>query len=227
MPLHIENSTHWRTPDIRRLVNAAIKGAGADPKVSRKVVVTYNVTRVKGSKKLKTKSRLVPLRDICFTASNTLNRGNVIIKLRLPKIGPKDLHPNAMLCVALAASVDPDRTILAPGQTFWLANALAAMFSVVTGSTGDWATLIEQENSMGVPTWAKPEDLFIYKVMDPLQDGTYLDFVAKKRTKLAQIEASLTEAEALIATTKLKLAKLNKKKIEIERSLKTARERRS
>ena len=91
MPIHIENETHWRTPDIKRLVKTVLDAIGADPARERRVKVIYNVKRRKKKRGAKSKAPAVTsVSKIDFD----VDRQKKVTKLtiRMPKNGPKEIH---------------------------------------------------------------------------------------------------------------------------------------
>lgn len=221
MPINIKNETHWRTPDIRRVVAASATIAGIPPTRTIKVNTTYNTKR--------SGKKTVGVSHISYKFKSTSRQ--ITVSLMLPKNGPKLVHDNPMVAIAIAAAA-PEGTLLAATQTFWLANALAERFAKEPGSGARqdddlWELLIKDEKDWSPPSWADASKLLICKDTDPLKDGTYIDFVKKQTRKLKLAETAIERETKAIAAAKRKLAAAKKRKKEIERSLKLAEERRS
>lgn len=249
MPLHIENETHWRTPDIQRLVKAAVVAARADPSRTRRVNVVYHTKKVAKRKGRKT----VPVSELGYDCE--IKQRVTKITIKMPKNGPKDLHHNPMVAIAVAASLPADGTVLAPQETFWFANSLAyelcnepgacekdveVSLYGMPGAGGEPKTVLrptfdrehnddleKTRGSLDPPAWADASKLLVFKVKDPLKDGTYLDFVKRKTTALKKAETAIEKETATIEAAKRRLKKARDRKKEIERSLKSAKERRS
>lgn len=182
--LSIDNDTHWKTSDIRRIVRAAIDEAGADLKQKRVVIVKR---QPKGSR---------------ISYQYKQQTGVPHITIYLPRKGPKTLHHNALVALA-AAGIDASTPMLAVSDSYFLANALAWEFSCeVEASPARWSKhveLTEMKRSTNPPPWGDGTTLIITKYADPLKDGTYRDFVAKRE---AQIERAQERASKYLTARK-------------------------
>lgn len=215
--LTINNETHWRTTDIRRIVRMAIDAGGADPKLQREVNVKFT-------------------RKAQAHFSVKVQDGKQIerITVRLPRRGSKDPHPVAMVALAASHAVDVDEnTPLLPfSDVYALANYLAHEFAFETwrldpSDEPDWNEELEAvADSVAPPNWGEGEKLYIAKYKDPLKDATYLDFVKKKETAIKREATRIATLEGEIATRQRHLKEAIKRKKKHEKALRDARERR-
>lgn len=223
MPINIENDTHWRTPDLRRLVQAAIDAS--DMNKSRPVVVKaiYNVRRRKKRRGSKSKTPSITSVSKLDVAIARRSRDTLVTFL-LPKNGPRDIHSNAMVAIAASAGAPTAGSLLSASQTFCVAHRLVYEFS-------SHAFAVEEgfDDALGSdmpPAWADATKLLVCKVKDPKQDGTYLAFVSKKEVALTRAETAIEKEVATIEAAKRRLKKARTRMKDIEKSLRSARERR-
>jgi len=250
MATQIDNETHWREPDIRRLVKAALDAVEADPTRERKVKVIYNTRRRKKKRGVKSKAPAVTsVSKVDYEV--TIQKRVTKITIKLPKNGPKEIHSNPMVAIAASAGAPGPGTLLSPGETFRLAHGLAAelaeepdalmidvereinMFGSIRISVSrkkDRKRVREFDMNVGSdipPAWADATKLLICKVKDPSQDGTYLAFVAKKETALKRAETAIERETAAVESAERRLKKAKERKKEIEKALRSAAERRA
>lgn len=231
MPIIIENETHWRTPDIRNLVSAAQRGGHGDTTRRVEVSVIYHILKVANRRpggKRRTHHKVMQS-DIDYTFKRGTKATKIVI--RLPKAGPRVPHPVAMVAVAAASAAPTDSELLAPSETFWLANNLAILFWDSDRYAGSWPMELDKTmqaswGSRQPPFWSKPGEALICKVKDPTKDGTYLDFVAKKNAALGRAKTAIEKELRLIEAAKRRLKKAQDRKKTIEKSLASARARR-
>lgn len=226
MPIQVTNDTHWRTPDIKRLVKSSLEAAQADLTQTYKVEVTYNIRRRKKKRATKTRAKSPAVQHVS-TADVTVEdcRGFDRIVLKLPKLGPRDSHDNPMVAIATEAAAPGEGDLLAASECFRIANWLINYYWNDVAKAGEEYPLLH--TSTEVPAVGNAADFLLCKVKDPLQDGTYLDFVRKKETLLSRARTTVEREQANIEASKRRLAAARKKVKEIEQSLKSARERRS
>ncbi len=160
MPLHIDNETHWRSSDIRRLVNACLNAAEADLSRKYKVVVIYNVRH----RKLRYKKSTMAL-----TAISTIDLAvsiwplDTFITIKLPKGGPRNIHSNPMVAIASSAAAPREGKLLSPSETYRLANNLAFMLSREDPANILMMDLCDGRKSDMPPAWADAAKLLICK----------------------------------------------------------------
>jgi len=226
MPIIIENETHWRTPDIKRLVTAALGAAGADMSRRRTIKVVYNIRK---RKKKRTKSSKGPTISFVGKVDYTLSimTKETRVTLMMPKTGPRDLHSNAMVAIAAASAAPTDSALLSPKETFRLAHQLAYSFSGEASAATEQAILRDNFHSSMPPAWCDASKLLICKVKDPLKDGTYLAFVAKKETVVKRAETAIEKEVAAVEAAKRRLKSARDRKKKAEQALRSARERRA
>lgn len=228
MSLHVENETHWRTPDIKRLVGVCLDAADVDPDRKRKVTVVYN------------KKRRKAVSVVDFEIE--IRKKDTLLTIMLPKNGPKDPHSNGMIAIASAVAAPGPGELLAPSQTFWMAHYLAKEFALEPG-----ALLIEVEcdedtrvtnrerfnelrracGSDMPPVWANAADLLICKVIDPKKDGTYLAFIDKKERAIKRAENAIKKEEKAVVSANRRLKDAKERKKKAIKALKDAEERRA
>lgn len=226
MPIQVTNDTHWRTPDIKRLVKTSLTEAGADLTQTYKVEVSYNIRRRKKKRATKKRTKAPAVQHVS-TADVTVEdcRGFDRIVLKLPKLGPRDSHDNPMVAIATEAAAPGEGDLLAASECFRIANWLINYFWNDVAKAGEEYPI--DHTSSEVPAVGNAADFLLCKVKDPLQDGTYLDFVKKKEAQLKRAHTSIEKETANIEAAKRRLGAARKRVKEIEKSLKGARERRS
>ena len=220
--MKITNDTHWRTEDICTLIQTCIDFSDENP-VKVKVEVVYNEYRSKPRKK-GAKTRLVQRSNIEFELSE-VDRTPLFVKLKLPRNGPRELHDVPMVAIAAASAAPTDGTLLAPSETFKLANEL--VFHLSSYDHGRDNNLSDHWNSNLAPTWAPVEKFLICKVDDPMQDATYLAFVKKKTTALKRAKSDVKREEKALRDAQRRLKKAQDRIKAIEKSLADAEARRS
>lgn len=219
--MKITNETHWRTEDIRTLIQACVDLSKHKFK-KIEVRVVYHQTRSTPRKK-GGKSRVTQHSNIAYSCS-TLGRG-LKLKVLLPKNGPRELHDVPMVAIAAASAAPTNGTLLAPSETFSFANELA--YDLCTRIVRDIYKLGDAHDSNLAPTWAPVEKFLICKVDDPKQDGTYLAFVKKKTTALKRAKSDVKREEKAIRDAQRRLKKAQERIKAIEKSLADAEARRS
>lgn len=203
-----DNKTHWRSSDIKCLVEAAVSAAGPTDK---HYAVFVDWIKPGGS-----------------TGVQHLTLGNLIrLIIRLPRRGPKDHHENPMLAIALSAVVPESGTVLAMQEAFRVANTLGHIVTVLSHDKNGPAKLRPDAAIDSQPTWAPIETFVIQKYKDPKLDGTFRDFVAKKEKALARAEKDAERAEAEVEAAQRRLKKAVARRKAAEKSLQAARARRS
>jgi hypothetical protein len=207
--LTIDNSTHWKSTDILRIVRAARDEGGADPKRRRNVTVRWQTLNASQT-------------DYHFVAQAD---DSIEISIYLPKRGPKVQHRNALVALA-AAGIDADTTMLAVSDSYFLANALAWEFSREMGDPGKTQSLQGMRQSTNPPGWGDGTTLIITKYADPAKDGTYLDYVAKKERAIGAVRIRVDKWETEFERAKRNLAQAKKDLRGHERSLADAKKRR-
>jgi hypothetical protein len=201
------NTTHWRSSDIKRVVEAAVVAAG--PTDTKYVVY---VMWARGSE--------------ASVAHFTL--GDMVrLVIHLPRRGPKNHHDNPMLAIALSAAIPVDGTVLAMRESFRVANVVGHFVAVFSHDKNGPTKLRPDVSIDAQPTWAPIETFVIRKYKDPKLDGTYRDFVAKKEKALKRAEQDMERAEAEVKAAQGRLRKAKARKVAAAKSLKAARERRS
>jgi hypothetical protein len=213
MTIKIENETHWRTSDVKRIVDAALTACGVDDEQDRDGF-KFSVEWAPGPQ------ASARARDV---------RNTTEVTILLPRRGPKDPHSNPMMALAIAAlEADEGAVVLAGSESFRMANALAtriAMRMDISKERHD--ALHNASNSDMPPAWAPPETFVIQKFKDPKLDGAFRDFVAKKEKALTRADQDMKRAEAEAKQAMGRLKKAQSRKKAAERSLQAARERRS
>lgn len=239
MSLTIDNTTHWKSSDIERLIRAAMKEADADPKEPRNVIVRYQKAPKKKTRK-QPKRKAKPHGTLLYKRITEHNEIGVL-ELFLPKKGPKDLHPNAMVTLAAAtaiadAGIDADTTVLAVSVSFFIANALVYRLALeVSNSYEDTdgklkkklVSLVGSQESFQRPAWGALDRFFLTKYKDPKLDGTYLDRVKKKKAAIKRAETSIGKAEKALKAAQKWLRDTKAKKKAAEKSLRDMADRRS
>lgn len=209
----VDNRTHWRTSDVKRVVKAALE-RGEHPIAHVEIIL---ITWTTGAR--------------AHSHAYTLGPKKTVIKVSLPKKGPKHHHKNAMLAVACAAGQkETDAEVLAFQEVFRFANVLA--YSVAVGferekSVERLESLLQAVGTTAKPDWAPLETFQIQKYKDPLKDGTYLDFVAKKQKEIDAVQNTIVYQEGLFAEAKAAIKSAKKRKRVLERALQAARARRT
>lgn len=213
MTIKIENETHWRTSDIKRIAHTALDACGADDPKDRAGFV-FTVEWAPG-----------PVAGV--HAKDVADRTEVYIML--PRRGPKDPHPNPMMAIAIAAlEADEGSVVLAGCESFRMANALAHRIGKrMNLEQAQYDALLRAANSDMPPEWAPPKTFVIQKFKDPKLDGTFRDFVAKKEKALTRADQDMKRAEAEAKQAMGRLKKAQARKKAAERSLQAARDRRS
>jgi len=214
MPITIENETHWKSSDIRRIVRAAMAASDSDPSEDYLIQVhwqTLNASRSGVS--------VESLRD-CTR-----------IRLWLPKRGPKSPHSNAMLALA-AAAIDANTTMLAISESYSIAHVLAYELynydgSGVTAADDErWTALYEARLLDTPPEWGDANKLIITKYKDPKKDGTYLEFVERRKREISRAEHDIERETGIMEKAKRRLKLAQARKTRAEKALKSAAERR-
>ena len=201
MGIDIKNETHWRTRDIKRLVIKAAEASGTEDYWK-----TVNVTYSAGAHEWWN----------CHLRKS-------LIRIMLPKRGVSGSHPNPLVALA-AAAIDSKTPILPVQQTYALANGLAWSMARLGGTDRVDGPLADAATSNMPPAWAP--DIYIAKYADPLKDGTFVEFAAKKQKEIAKQQAIIdTWTERLNeAQEKIQVARAKQKKA--KRSLANAKARR-
>jgi hypothetical protein len=228
MTLKIENNTHWRSSDIERIIRIAMKRADADSGETRNVGVKYQ-PKAGGSR----------ISYIYNRVDGAKEGAPGILRINLPKRGPKRLHPNEMITLAAAADIADagiaaDAAVLAVSDTYFLANALAyefakealVLYEISNEMQQRYEDLKPNARSVMPPDWCESSKLIVCKYKDPKKDGTYLDFVKKKKAAIKRAETDIAKAEGLLTTAKRKLKSAKDRKRKAEKALKDAAERR-
>ncbi len=239
MSLTIDNTTHWKSSDIERLIRAAMKEADADPQEPRNVVVRYQKAPKK-ARKTQPKRKAKPHGTLLYKQITEHNEVGVL-ELFLPKKGPRDLHPNAMVTLGIAtaiadAGIDADTTVLAPSVSFFIANALVYKLArEVSNSYEDpdgklhakLVSFVGTRESFQRPAWGTLDRFFLTKYKDPKLDGTYIDRVKKKKASIKRAETSIGKAEKALKVVQKRLKDAKAKKKAAEKSLRDMADRRS
>jgi len=202
------NETHWKTSDVSRIVKAALAASGADSKRRRYIYIKWS-----GSNATQ------------YWFEQTLDQtAEMTIELALPRRGPKTLHPKALIALA-AASIDTSTPMLAPSDSWFIANALYYEFC------GECFLRTPEDQIVGrskdPPSWANASDLIITKYADPAKDGAYLDFVAKKEKEIATAQARVEKWRAEGARVQKNLKRAERDLRRHQKSLRESRKRRS
>jgi hypothetical protein len=212
MTIKVENETHWRTSDIKRILQGALTVAGVDPSETVEV-------------------------DVCWTGPQSkvimLESGkNPRMTIGLPRRGPKDPHRIPMMALALAAVHVPEGVMVLPlAESFRVANLVA--YNCVKSRQYQFDAehlepIVEAAMSQDMPPkWETVEFFLIQKYADPLKDGTYLDFVKDKRRAIARADQDVARAEQQVEAAQGRLKKAQARKKAAERSLQAARARRT
>lgn len=229
MSLTIDNTTHWKSSNVETLVRAAMKEAGAVSAEPRTVRVRYQ--------KKKAGSRV----SFLYSPITELRKEGVV-ELFLPKRGPKDIHPNAMVALAVAADVadsgiSKETNVLAVSDTWFLANGLAFQFAressnnYVETEGGSLRkkreALRPHERSIQCPGWGETRQFFITQYKNPKLDGTYLAMVKKKQSAIKLQETLIAKAEKELKAVQKRLRGAKSRKKAAEKSLKDMAARRS
>lgn len=211
--LTIENDTHWKTQDIRRIVRAAMNEAEADVKQPRHVNVEW---QPKGSR--------VSYRFVGHTDTD-----GPTITISLPRKGPARLHHNALIALA-AAGIDTDTPMLAVSDSYFLANALAFEFAeeqrLKHGELEKSLDLKPYKRSTDPPGWADCTKLVITKYADPMKDGTFVEYERKKALEIASAEMRIDKHQASVAQAQRLLTRAKRDKKKAQDALSAAKKRR-
>jgi len=232
MSLTIDNKTHWRTSDVERIIRDALKVGGGDVSETRLVFINYQ------KKKNGKGSRVSYVYYRCEHAQIG-SPGN--LNVYLPKRGPKDTHPNAMVALAASrdmatAGISEKTVVLAVSDTYFLANAFAWEFATEAARLYEEEECISNEErkalsvanrSIQCPPWGDSARFFIQKYKDPKKDGTYLDKVEKKKALIKRAEREIATAEHGLASAKKSLKRAKARKKAAEKSLRDMAARRS
>jgi uncharacterized small protein (DUF1192 family) len=206
--LTVENETHWKTSDIKRIIRSAINAAEADPKRPRQVKVTW---QTKGSR-------------VSYRFTNRHDPEGSKIFIYLPRKGPKLLHHNALIALA-AAGIAAETPMLAVSDSFFLANALAWELSREVGM-GDIALKV-LSRSTAPPSWTNSTTLIITKYADPKKDGTFVAFSKRKLKDIASADERIAKWQAELERAKKNLARAKKDKKKAATALAAAKKRRA
>lgn len=215
--LNIENETHWKTSDIRRIVRAALDEAEADIKRSRLVKVRW---QSRGSR--------VSYR---VTGAN-VDSEETTVEVFLPRKGPKVLHHNALIALA-AAGIDSSTPMLAVSDSYFIANALAYEFAKEAWQTDHadsnqkMRELEAERRGTSPPGWTDATKMIITKYADPTKDGSYVDFKAKKEKEIESADARIHKWEAELSRVQRNLNRAKKDKKKAQDALVAARKRRA
>lgn len=214
--LEIDNVTHWKTSDIRRLIRAAMAEGGGDPKPQRRVDVIYQ-PKGQGSN----------ISYIFKPVADGQTEMMRHIRIFLPKRGPKVPHHNAMVVLG-AATIESKTPILAVSDTYFLGNALAWEFAKEEDFHGDKEQELRgMKRSTNPPDWQRNDNLIITKYADPKKDAGYLSFVKKKEKLVAGAQVRITKYRAEVAAAKKRLARANKDEKKALKALADAKKRRT
>lgn len=199
MPFEIENKTHWRTDDIRKLLAAAVSRGG-----NTKLVRTV---RVHHSNK-----------DTYAISGDGLD-----IRITLCVVGPKRSPLRAL------AEASYDVPIVDPHAVARILNGLAYDFMHIdVGMMGDPVLrqhLLADRFSSAVPSWA-PKGLVIRKYADPTKDTTYQRYVEKVEKDIANAERRVEQHTTALEKAKRGLNKAQRDLKKHQARLKSAKERR-
>jgi len=212
--LTIENETHWKTSDIKKIVRMAQQEAGCHGCVVTQVKVGWQRRESRVSYRF---------------AREVDDDADYIVSIQLPRKGAKVQHSNPLVALA-AEGISVDTLMLAVRDSYFLANALAYEFARATAdTTGEFErveSLSAMQRSTLPPPWADGTNIIITKYADPLKDGSYRDFVAEKQRKLdlAKEREKKYLAEMDSAEKGLKRARRDIRKI--ERAITEAKARR-
>ncbi len=203
MPIEIQNDTHWRDDDIRRLVEEAHVAAEAVSYTHKVHVVfsTYMDSRI----------------DVVSWVKPWQ------IEIHLPKKGPREDHPIPLVALA-SASQGGDTPVLASQVTYTLANRLAFQFAHVRYGVLAKPPLFDNRESNMPPSWCP--DLIIRKSADLNLDGTYKDFVKKREKEIASAERAIEKWEGTRDRAQGRVDRATDKLNKARKSLDTARKRR-
>ena len=215
--LTFENETHWKTSDVRRIVQAAAAEAQTDPKRRRVVRIRW---QIKGSR-------------VSYRVTGVdLNSEETKVEIFLPRKGPKALHHNALIALA-AAGIDADTPMLAVSDSYFVANALAFEFSkeaVRLGAVDDNSKVKElepQKRSTDPPPWADATKLVITKYADPVKDGAYVVFKEKKEAEIEAAQVRIDKYQAAVNKAERLLKRAKKDKKSAQDALAAAKKRRT
>ena len=199
--LTVENETHWKTTDVKRIVRAAMDAAGSDATKKRTLKIKHGAE-----------------------SSFYVNESKGVVEVSLPKRGPSAPHPNQLIALA-AAGIDSATPILAVQDSFFLANGLAWAFAK-QGKLPTFKSLIPNKRSSNPPPWANGSAFIITKYADPARDSTFKAFVEKGEAKIqsALERVDKWQEEATRAQKNLKRAQRDLKAA--EKSLSDAKKRR-
>jgi len=216
--MKITNGTHWRTSDIKRVMKSVLDRFNMPMSEVEEVAVEWQTGNAsKASVKVDWPSA---------SGSTTIP----CVRLFLPKRGPKDHHQNAMLSIACSASQDPNAEVLAFQEVFRFVNILAFRLVdewCIGGSVDRPQDIQSAVGTTAKPDWAPVETFQIAKYKDPLKDGTYLDFVAKKQKELRRAEADIERETANMETARHRIKLAEQRKKAAEKALRDAKARRT
>ena len=156
--------------------------------------------------------------------------GDFIVRLLLPRKGPKVHHHNPLVAIA-AASIDTSTDMLAVSDSYFIANVLA--YSFLRAGQEDQSIrdakmpeLEPMRRSTNPPAWGDGTKLIITKYADPLKDGTYRDFVKDKEHKLMLAKEREEKYAVAMAAAEKNLARARRDIKKIEKALADAKARR-
>ena len=203
--LTIENETHWKSSDVKRIVLAAMEAAGADVTKKRTLRIQHDATT-------------------SYRVRMSTNSRHCLVEVYLPKRGPSAPHPNQLIALA-AAGLDSAAPILAVQDSFFLANGLAFAFAQ-KGNLPTVKTLRPAKNSNLPPPWANGTPFIITKYADPAKDSTYKAFVEKGEAKIQGALERVDKWATKAARAQKNLKRARKDLKAAEKSLKDAKQRR-
>lgn len=229
--MKIENATHWRTSDIKRIVRLALARAGGDTRLTRNVNVDYLSKRRNGNTSV-VRVKLTGALKIY----NGKHQANTIW-IYLPKRGPRDHHSNPMVTLAIATDIADagfatDDVVLAASQSYFLANYLAFRFAEERIHLQDEVAenmreLEDNCRAVMAPSWADSKKLLIAKYRDPLKDGSFLGFMAKKEETIRRAEADMEKIDNEIAKLQDRRKRAVARKTQAAKAIRDAKKRRS
>jgi len=234
--MKIENATHWRTSDIKRVILLALTHVGGDPNLPRKCRVGH--ATVRGKTISRTNRINIQRFDRVKDIGNGFKTGEIVIWL--PRRGPRNYHHNPMVALAIAtdiadAGITADTEVLAPSESYFLANCLAYEFAMERFNLGggkpiadvDFKGLEADRRSVLPPTWADSKALLICKYRDPMKDAAFLDFVSKKEETIRRAEADMEKIDDEIAKLQDRRKRAVARKTQAAKAIRDAKKRRS
>jgi hypothetical protein len=217
MTIKIENETHWRSADIKRVIQAVIDANGS-PSIGLSAEVGW------------ARSSTVSVKhEVTYGRRSEVPNRHVAFRIKLPRRGPKNHHDNPMLAIALSASLTGNETVFSMQEAFRMTNVIGHIVACLSVEpTAFSPTRLRPDVSVDAqPTWAPIETFMIQKYKDPKLDGTFRDFVAKKEKALTRADQDMKRAEVEAQKAMRRLKKAQARKKAAERSLQAARDRRS